>query len=99
MRKELPFILHIARTDPFAEAAIELTAALEELHRLPQQEARERIAGWKWREHEEPVGRDAEEYIDLLALSSAPILGCVFPGSSRASTSLGNRFDKCSADL
>ena len=53
---------------PLAKSAIELAAALEELHRLSEQEAGERIAGGERREHEETVGGNTEQHVDLLAV-------------------------------
>src|SRR5580704_19318006 len=66
MRGEAPFDLRIAAGDPLPKAAVELAAALKELHGLAQQEAGEGVAGREWCEHEESVGGDTEECVDLL---------------------------------
>jgi hypothetical protein len=67
-RSDAELILRIPRRDPLAQAAVEVAAALEELHRLPQQQTRKGIAGRKWREHEESVGGDSQQHVDLLAI-------------------------------
>src|SRR5580704_9422113 len=66
VRGDAPFVLRIAARNPLPKAAIELAAALEELHGLAQQEAGEGIAGREGSEHEEAVGGDSEEDVDLL---------------------------------
>ena len=52
--------------DPLAKPAVELAAALKELHGLAQQETGEGIAGREGSEHEEAVGGDSEQDVDLL---------------------------------
>ena len=68
VRGDAEFILRIPGRDPLAKPAVELAAALEELHRLPQQETGEGIAGGERSEHEEAVGGDSEQDVDLLAV-------------------------------
>src|SRR6202030_2167322 len=61
------FILRVSGRVPLAKPAVKLAAALEELYRLPQQETCKGIAGGEGREHEEGVGGDSEQDVDLLA--------------------------------
>src|SRR5580693_1646674 len=68
MRGDAPLVLRITAGDPLAKSAVELAAPLEELHGLAQQEAGEGIAGREWSEHEEAVGGNSEEGVDLLAV-------------------------------
>ena len=66
---------------------------------LAEQEAREGIAHGKWSEHEEAVGGDAEEHVDLLAVEVRAEFQVV-PAArqSRANSSPDSRSDRCSAD-
>ena len=75
---DTPLVLRVSGRDIIPQPAIELPAALEEFDGLARQEAGERIAEGKWREDEEPVGRDAVNQIHLGASELGAGLEAVF---------------------
>src|SRR6185312_10380766 len=80
---DAPLILRVNAGDPLPQAPVELTAPLEELDGLPGHEAAEGIADRKGSEHEEPVGGDAVQHVDLLAFEVSAQLHVVPPTGSR----------------